>query len=135
MSLSLEYVGKFAIILVAVAIGVGLIVSLQSDVEGVAPDLGDDDLDSEIVDIDNDAAEVASLVRMCYSESRDRQHESFVCFMARSEDGSFSLSSGDIEAELDDSIAEYTEFPDDSFDRETIIIRYSVSSEAVVVEE
>ncbi len=137
MSLSLEYIGKLFMILVALAIGVGLIMTIQGDVNDWIPDLGGekDDLDSEFVDVGNDAAEIASLINMCYSESRERRYESFNCFLARSEDGTFSLSAADIESELSNTLQENTEFLDDTFDRETIVIRYDVSHEAVVVEK
>lgn len=136
----LDYIGKFVIVLIAVAVGAGIIMSTQSNVEDVLPEFGDgnDIPEDEIVDIDgNKAQQIADHVNLCYSASREKRHESFTCFMARSKTGSFSLSPGDITPHMsvDTSNVEFRPGGDNTFNRETIIIRYSVSTESVVVEE
>jgi len=141
MSLPLDYIGKFVIVLVAVAVGVGIIMSTQGNVEDVIPDLGENDgPESEIVDIGGSSAQkaqkVAAQVDICYEESQQRRHESFTCFIARSDTGTFSLSPGDIESQLSVDASNVNFDPEGgSYDRQTIIIRYSVAGQEVVVTE
>lgn len=132
MALPLDYIGKFVIVLVAVAVGAGIIMSTQSGIDIPMPE-GDKGPDSEIVDVgSNDAEAVGDLIDLCYQHSRDKRHENFVCFMARSETGSFSLSQGAIDSNVDTDNVDYRS---SSYNRETIIIRYSAGSENVVVED
>lgn len=136
MSMSLDYMGKFVLILVAVAVGVGLIMTLQGDIGDWVPNNlgGDDRVDSEVVDVSG-AGDIASLISLCYEESRKRSHEDFVCFIARHEGGGFgSISAGEINSNLNADQQAQTDLSQAPYTGDSVVIRYDVANEQVVVE-
>lgn len=135
MSMSLDYMGRFALILIAVAVGVGLIMTLQGDIgDWVPDDVGDDErVDSEVVNAQT-AGDIANLVTLCYQESRERPHESFVCFIARHDSGTFGFGPGDVNTHLGGEQEAATRFEGGCCDGDSVVIRYDVADEEVVVE-
>lgn len=142
MALALDYIGKFTIVLVSLAIGVGLISTTADDISlgAIMPGGNDDPSGSNIVDVNGNEQEqiqqLADLITLCWDQVQDRQHEDFVCFVATKSSGSYGImDTSSIENKLDAVVANNTEIQPSEIQRQTAVIRYSVSDQLIVVEE
>lgn len=135
MALSLDVIGKFVLMLVALAVAVGLIVNFAGDIS--PPGLPDDGAEfPQSVEIADSPERVADLVTQCYDASRERRHESFTCFVAHTESGNdFSVAKTDVQDELSPTVNASTSFSSDTYDGAVIEIGWSVDEQAVRVTE
>lgn len=139
MALSLDYLGKLVIVLVAVAVSIGMIIEFRGQIEGATPTPGDNKNDPglEIVKVSgsNSLSKVADLITLCHQRSLEKGYEDISCFVARKETGSFNLNSADIQSQLSNDVNQSTEFKASTYERSSIIIQYKVASQQVVVKE
>lgn len=135
MSLALDYMGKFIIVLVVVGVVIGILMGLQSDFGNLPFDTGNNNSDSgsnEIVEASS-AGDVADFIDICVSDTVDAVSD-VNCFIIRHPESAFSLDKESIESEIESDGSEI-EFLDDTFDREIITVRYDVSRNLVVIEK
>lgn len=138
MALSLDYIGKLTIILIVVAVSIGMIVEFRDQIENTTPTTGqpDEDPGLEIVQVEgNSVTETANLINLCYQRSLEQGYEDISCFVARKDSGSFDIDSSEIEEQLEDDVAEATQFEASTYDRDSIIIQYRTRPEKVIVEK
>jgi len=139
MAISLDYMGKLVIVMIVVAVSIGIISEfrgqINDNIEGLNQE--DDETGLEIVEVSDSSPvqKVSDLVSICYQRSLERGFEDFSCFLARKQSGSFNLNKADIENELDDEVNQSTIFEENTYTRDSIVIRYSVTPGKVVVEE
>lgn len=136
MSLSLDYIGKLAIVLIVTATIVGIMFSLESDITTL-PMI--DNLD-ESSDVEENLVEVsgpeqlANFVDICASQTSDSLSDE-TCFIVRHESSSFNIT--DPESEIGNSMEtdiEDVDFQND-YNRELVTISYRISDDTIVVEE
>lgn len=139
MAISLDYMGKLVIVMIVVAVSVGIITQFRGQIddnlEGITQN--DDQEGLEIVEVSSNNAErrVSDLITLCYERSLERGYEDFSCFLARVESGDFNLDRADLENRVSDEVNQSTSFKQNTYTRDSIVIRYSVTSDKVVVEE
>jgi hypothetical protein len=137
MALSLDYIGKFVIVLVVLAVAIALIVSMKDDILGNNPIPEDNDREMQIIKVDpaNPAERVANLITLCWDDSRENRFENRGCFVVRADGGTFSFGEGDIIGPQLDSGTwdDRTDFDSACCTGETIVIRYDANQEAVRV--
>jgi hypothetical protein len=138
MALSMDYLGKLVIVLVAVAVSVSMIIEFRGQIEGTTPNPGDgEDPGLEIVQVEESSSlsKVADLITLCHQRSLEQGYEDISCFVARKNSGDFDLNSTDLQAQLSEDVNQSTEFQASNYDRSSIIIQYKVSTQKVVVKE
>jgi hypothetical protein len=139
MAISLDYMGKLVIVMIVVAVSVGIITQfrgqINDDIEGLGE--GSEEKGLEIVEISGSSAEtkISDLVRLCYERSLERGYESFQCYLARKKSGDFNVDKSDIWDNLEDDVNKSTSFRQDTFDRDSLVIDYSVRSGKVIVDQ
>ena len=139
MAISLDYMGKLVIVMIVVAVSVGIITQfrgqINDDIEGLGE--GSEEKGLEIVEISGSSAEtkISDLVRLCYERSLERGYESFQCYLARKTSGDFNVDKSDIWDNLEDDVNKSTSFRQDTFDRDSLVIDYSVRSGKVIVDQ
>lgn len=139
MAISLDYMGKLVIVMIVVAVSVGIISEFRGQIDNNLDGLntGEDKKGLEIIEVSGADAEgkVSDLITLCYERSLERGFEDFQCFLARKKSGDFNLNKNDLENRLDDNVNQSTRFEANNYDRDSIVIRYSVSPDKVVVEK
>jgi hypothetical protein len=135
MSLALDYMGKFIIVMVVVGVVISILLGMQSDFSQLPFDTGNNNSDTgnnEIVEASN-AGDVADFVDICVSDTVDAVSD-VNCFVIRHPDSSFNLDKSSIESEIESEDVE-VEFLDNTYNREIITVRYDVSRDKVVIEK
>ncbi len=134
MALSLDYVGKFVIVLVTVGVGVGVILQMVPD-SPLGPPGNDDEKYPQVVEIGDSPAEVANLIQLCHDASLSRGQESFTCFVARRTSGdAFSgIAASSIRNQLPADVADRTQFGAATYDSAVIEVGYSLGEDSIVV--
>jgi hypothetical protein len=135
MSLALDYMGKFIIVMVVVGVVISILLGMQSDFSQLPFDTGNNNSDTgnnEIVEASN-AGDVADFVDICVSDTVDAVSD-LNCFVIRHPDSSFSLDKSSIESEIESEDVE-VKFLDNTYNREIITVRYDVSRDKVVIEK
>lgn len=143
MALALDYIGKFTIMLIAITIAVGLIVSTAGDISiGALIPGGDDDQPSgsNLVEVEGNAQQqaqrLADLITLCWDQVQERRHEDFVCFVATKASGSYGITdTSSIEDRLDTTVADNTQIEPSEIQRQTVVIQWSVADRRILVEE
>jgi hypothetical protein len=139
MDMSLDYMGKLVIVMVVVAVSVGIITQFRAQIDDNLGRLGDNDQTEEGLEIievsGNSEAKVADAITLCYERSLERSYEPFECFLIRNSSGDFSISSTDLEDRLTDEVEQSTNFKSSNYNMQTIIVKYEVPAEKVVVEQ
>ncbi|MEF8880767.1 MAG: hypothetical protein V5A72_02980 [Candidatus Nanohaloarchaea archaeon] len=139
MSMSLDMIGKFILITIILAVVTGLILSFETDISSSVNDiLGGDDssTDSEVVTISSStpSSKIASLVDSCYQRYLENSYEDYVCFIARSDSGSFSFDEDDVDSKLSENVKKKADISSVT-DATTVIVRYSKTSGKIVVDQ
>lgn len=143
MALSLEMVGRWVLVVIAIMVAVGLIIGFRGEIlnsiGGISPD-GDEESDVDIVDVDGGrdkhAAQLADLVSLCHDRSLETGYKGFTCFLARSNQGSFQgVTAREVEEFLEGDVAEKTVFKNAPYRRESVIVKYRLEDDKIVVEE
>ena len=143
MALSLDYIGKFIIVMVTVSVAITLIVNWQGDIDlDFIHGENGDPTDMEIVEMDAEDGgvdRIRILVEECYDRSREFSHQSFECFMAVQTGGEeFDFNEGDLEdevrADMDDDLVNVDETGNEINDATNVLVRYEVG-EGIVVEK
>ena len=144
MALSLDYIGKFIVVMVTISVATTLIISFKSDIASFFPSIpGQDSSETgaEAVRINGYVEEAVELVNLCHQKSLERSHESFTCFIATVESGSIEFTPGNLRNKLDDY--NFNSHVDDntisqgtptSQGTSTLIIRYSASDNEIKIE-
>lgn len=137
--MSLDMTGKFVLVTIIIAVATGLILQFQGDIDSsISQLLGGDnnENDAEIVEISstNPDQRIASLIDSCYQRYLENSVEDYVCYIVRSNDGSFNFESSSISNVLSEDVRTTTEFSYSSYNTDSIIIRYSSSEGKIVVE-
>jgi hypothetical protein len=136
--MSLDFIGKFVLIGIMITVAIGLMMGFQSDISSAFDGIlggGDEPKNVERVDVSsNPTQKIASLVDTCYQRYLENSYEDFVCFIATSSSGSVTVSGDDIEDNLNQDVADTTNFKN-NYDSSTVIIRYSSSKGEIMVEE
>lgn len=136
MSLSLDYIGKFVIMLVALAVAIALIVDLKGDVDIDWPP-GGDEPQMEILNIegtsDEKAQKIANAIQLCQGKADTNPYEDTGCYVVRSTDQDLSLPATEIGSHLPTEIRSQTTFQSDTYTGETVIIRYNAGEQRIIV--
>jgi len=139
MAMSLDYMGKMAIMMIVIAVSIGMIVEFRGQIEETAPDPNPNEQEPglEIVQINkaNSLTKVSDLITLCHQRSLEQGYKDFSCFVARTNTGSFNLESTEIENKLKQETADATDFKASTYDRDSIIIEYNVKTEKVSVKK
>jgi hypothetical protein len=139
MDMSLDYMGKLVIVMVVVAVSVGIITQFRGQIDDNLGRIGGDDQTEEGLEIievsGNSEVNVADAVRLCYERSLERSYESFECFVVRKSSGFNNLQQSSLESNLRDEVKQSTNFINAPYDGETIVVKYEVPAEKVVVEQ
>jgi len=140
MSLALDYLGKYILVLVALAVGVGMILSLQGylDTSELVP--GDKkDTESKIVELEgghrNRVQKVKGLVSLCYDQVLLEETESQTCYLVRTAEGNFDMGKEEISSGLDPEVREKTDFKKEKYTRQVIVISYDFGQNRIEVDE
>ncbi len=132
MAISLDYIGKFIIMTVVIAVAITLILTFQNDVEGNVPSVPGNDNggnpETEVITIDTSDdsqmyQKIANLVKLCNERGKQRS-TSFTCFVLVSETGDpFEFGPADLPGVYPDGGGfGYTS----SDDVDTLILRYDI---------
>jgi len=139
MAISLDYMGKLVIVMIVVAVSIGIISEFRGQIDNNLDGLNqDEDKEGlEIVEVSGADTErkISDLITLCYERSLERGFEDFQCFLARKDSGDFGLNKNNLENRLEDKVNQSTKFEASKYDRESIIIRYAVRPNKVVVEK
>jgi len=139
MAMSLDYMGKLVIIMVVIAVSIGIITQFRGQIDDNLDNLdqGEDRPGLEIIEISGPSPvrKISDLVSICYQRSLKRGFEDFPCFLARKDSGSFALDKADLEDNLENEVNQSTVFKQDSYTRDSLVIKYSVKTDKVIVEE
>ncbi len=132
MALSLDYIGKFLIVMVTVSVAVTLIINFRGDVEVGVPWGNDEESGVQIVEMDsgNEETELKVLIDNCVDQSIRNPESSFECYLVMHVDGGFD---GSISLDADDW-EEVEKVPDDFEDKTNLMIEHSLPDGGVVVE-
>lgn len=136
MSLSLDYIGKLAIVLIVTATIVGIMFSLEADISAMPMIDNLDDsrnIEEDLVEVSG-PDQIANFIDICASETSDSLSDK-TCFIVRHQDSSFNIT--EPESEIGNSME--TDLEDVSFQkeytRELVTISYRISDDTIVVEE
>lgn len=102
MALSLDYIGKFVIVMVTISVATTLIINWQGDIDFSPPtDNGEDGLELVEVGGSNEGTRLRTLVVECHDRMQQNPQTSFDCFLATStQSGGFDITSSDLEDEV-----------------------------------
>ncbi|MDY6778074.1 MAG: hypothetical protein SVU32_05370 [Candidatus Nanohaloarchaea archaeon] len=144
MALSLDYIGKYVLVLVALAAAIGLIVQFSGDVRSMIPGLNPTDnggTEPEVVDVTAGSASaqaqrLGELAQLCYDRYLENPQQSFTCFIARKESGTFSSPSpsaikNNVKGEAKQMIA----VQNTPLNEATVTIEYSLSQNKIVISD
>lgn len=139
MAISLDYMGKLVIVMIVVAVSVGIITQFRGQIDDNIDGLnnGEDEEGLEIIEVSdsNPEGKISDLITLCYERSLENGFEDFSCFLARKESGDFNINKNDIQNKLDNDVNQSTRFDHNTYGRDSIVIRFSVTPDKVVVEE
>ncbi|MDY6789370.1 MAG: hypothetical protein SVV03_05425 [Candidatus Nanohaloarchaea archaeon] len=142
MAMSLDYLGNWVLIVIAIMAAVGLIVAFQGDVKNALPGItpSEDKSGAELIEVEGsaeqEAEKIAEMVRLCNDRALEKGYEGFTCFLLRNKDGEFEgIGSSDIRRELGRELENRTEYKNPPYTGETIIIRYDLDEDSIVVEQ
>lgn len=139
MAMSLDYLGKFVIILVVIGVAIGMILTFRNQISDTTPDLDDEDPGLEIIKVSgshsNSVAKVSSLIQLCHQRSLEKSYEDIKCFVARKDSGDFNIGKSELEGSLEPDIRNSTTFEANNYDRGSIIINYKSRPQKVLVKK
>ncbi len=139
-SLALDFIGKWVLILLAVAVAVGLIVTFSGSVRHAIGDLmGGHEKKPVYVRVnlkthEDEVAKVSELIGLCYKDKLNSNKDD-TCFIVVNENGPFSITSSDINNSLYGGLKEKVVFKSNNYNRETIVISYAWADEKVIVDQ
>ena len=142
MALSLDYMGKFVIVMVTIAIGVSLIITFSNQIRDSSPGIpGEDEEGTSIVRISSQE-KVVELLNYCHDRSLEQGGRSFTCFLVVNErDGTLQIEKDQIEESVGfetDNLEVVTNSVDGESlvlsSGESAIVRYSVDGNRIVLE-
>lgn len=134
MALSLDYIGKFLIVMVTVSVAITLIINFQGDLEMNLPwEEEDGDTDIRIVELDggDELNQMTLFIDNCQERSLRNPQTSFECFLITHTDGGFP----DIDDDLDEDDWDEVVNIEDLEDAITVKIEYNIQEGGVVVEK
>lgn len=141
MAISLDYMGKYIIMMVAILVAIGLIFTMKGQIMNSLGDFwpGEDEGPEQVtISKDTDQAraqKIADLIQQCYEGKVGSGIEDKTCYIINKDSGSFSLGKSDIKDLLKSSLEDKVEFKADSYDRETIMINWDSKADKILVEK
>ena len=142
MALSLDYMGKFVIVMVTIAIGVSLIITFSNQIRDTSPELpGEEEEGTSIVRISSQDKAV-ELLNFCHDRSLEQGGRSFTCFLVvNSGDGNLLLNREELENSVNfdsDNLEVVTTSVDGESlvlsSGESAVVRYAVEGNRIVLE-
>ena len=140
MSLSLDIVGKMAILTISILVAAGIIAQIPNWINGETIFNGNEEVDEDkrvmleentVDDEEGIARRVANHVEMCEEMTRG-MHEDHTCFIV-SWEADETLSEGALEDEISDDI-DY-EIHESEFEIHQLVIGFNLAQERIEIEE
>lgn len=135
MALSLDYMGKFIIVMVTIATAISVIMTFETQIRESSPTLpGQEGTGTELVKVESDS-EVYELVNYCHQRVLDQGSKSFTCFLlVNSNDVTIEIPNDGIETKLEFDRESLKLVGNDQADQEDLlidpgksaVIRYSI---------
>lgn len=125
--LSLDYIGKFVLIMIAVLIGVGIIIYISGLIKVPCPWCKEEFpryVKISVNDKKEQIGKIASLIDACYTNMKGKI-DTETCYIVRNELGSFSITASELKNSLTGSLRDRVVFESDKYDRETLVIGYN----------
>ena len=141
MALSLDYMGKYVLMMVAILVAIGFIFTMKGQITDFLGGLGpEDDKGVENVKISRSsstarATKISDLIAQCYKSKIGSGIKDMTCFLVVTDSGTFNLQKDQIQNLLTPSLAQNVEFANEEYDRETIIISYDSTAGKIIVEK
>lgn len=140
MAISLDYMGKYLIMLISVAIAIGIIMGFRGQIQDALPELDneDDNSGAQLITVEGSTSQktgkIADLADLCYEKTYE-EPGSFTCFIVRSKKGSFSIQASELENRMSTELEENTVVEANPLNRDSLVIRYGVKQDKVVIEQ
>jgi len=137
-SLALDFIGKWVLILVAVVVAIGLIVTFSSKIrQGIIDIFTKDEPETSHVRVEletkaQEISKIAELIELCHS-TRLNTNDDETCYILQNTKRSFDATAQEINNSLSSGMRKNVIFSNQKYSRETIVLSYVWIDKKVVV--
>lgn len=143
MALSLDYMGKFVIVMVTIAIGVSVIMTFGNQIKDSSPDIPESDEEGTSLVRAESQQKLVELLNYCHEKSLEKGTRSFTCFLVIYEDDDLNTDLEDFkqttsfdseDLKVDEDITSTNDKNIIIEDGDSLVVRYSVEEKSVILE-